>query len=52
MTTYRFTYELVVESYDEAEARWKVSEMYNDEFRESIDLIRVEEVEEIEEEEE
>ena len=49
MTTYRFTYELVVESCCEAEAIWQVSEMYNDDFRESINLIRVEEVEEVEE---
>ena len=46
MTTYRFRYELVVDAYDKAEARWKVSEMSNDEFRESIDLVHVEEVEE------
>ena len=51
MTTYRFTYELVVESCCEAEAIWQVSEMYNDDFREVINLIRVEEidVEEVEE---
>ena len=49
MTTYRFTYELVVEAYDEAEAIWQVSEMYNDDFREAINLIRVEEVEEVDE---
>ena len=49
MTTYRFTYELVVESCCEVEAIWQVSEMYNDVFRESINLIRVEEVEEVEE---
>ena len=45
MATFRFTYELVVKAYDKAEAIWKVSEMCNDDFRESIDLVHVEEVE-------
>lgn len=46
MTTYRFTYELVVEACCKEEAIWQVSEMYNDDFREVINLINVKEVEE------
>lgn len=44
MATYKFTYELVVEAYCKDEAIWQVSEMYNDEFRELIELVGVEKV--------